>query len=108
MANENNPNKQQLEIEVPKEEMQGRYTNLAVISHTGGEFFIDLIMRSPGAPKARVQARAVMTPESAKQLLIALQQNVQRYEMTFGEITPRTPGNGGNGPINFPIPKGQA
>ena len=36
-----------------------------------------------------------------------LNENIRKYEATFGQITPRTPGNG-NGPINFPIPQGQA
>lgn len=103
--NENNQN--QIQIEVPVEEMKGRYANLAMIAHTPNDFFIDMIMLAPNMPKARVQSRIIMTPENAKQLLVALQQNVRKYEMTFGEIKPRNAG-GGNGPISFPLPKGQA
>ncbi|MBR3100353.1 MAG: DUF3467 domain-containing protein [Muribaculaceae bacterium] len=104
---ENNENKKQIQIEVPTEEMQGRYSNLAVITHGPNDFFLDLILLAPNTPKARVQSRVIMTPENAKQLLAALQQNIQKYEMTYGEIRPRNAGSG-NGPINFPIPKGQA
>ena len=32
-------------------------------------------------------SRIIMTPENAKQLLLALQDNVSKYEATFGEIT---------------------
>ena len=87
--------------------MQGNYANLAVITHGPNDFFLDMILMAPNTPKARVQSRIIMTPENAKQLLMALQQNIQKYEMTFGEIRPRNAG-GGNGPINFPLPKGQA
>ena len=105
---ENNENKKnQIQIEVPADEMQGRYSNLAVITHGPNDFFLDMILMGPNTPKARVQSRIIMTPENAKHLLMALQQNIQKYEMTYGEIRPRNAG-GGNGPINFPLPKGQA
>ena len=105
MANENKQN--QIQIEVPADEMQGRYSNLAVITHGPNDFFLDMLLLSPGTNKARVQSRIVMTPENAKKLLAALQQNIQKYEMAYGEILPRTAGSG-NGPISFPTPKGQA
>ena len=77
MANNDN-NQQQIQIEVPNEEMQGRYANLAVITHSPNEFFIDMILLAPNTPKARVQSRVVMTPENAKQLMFALQKNEQQ------------------------------
>ena len=61
MANNDN-NQQQIQIEVPNEEMQGRYANLAVITHSPNEFFIDMILLAPNTPKARVQSRVVMPP----------------------------------------------
>ena len=99
MENENNNQGQQIQIEVPAEEMQGKYANLA------------MILMAPNMPKARVQSRIIMTPENAKQLLSALAQNVQKYEQTFGEIEPRMPRGAQPGPdgiIDFPLPKGQA
>ena len=36
-------------------------------------------------------SRIIMTPENAKQLLLALQDNVSKYEATFGEIKQRVP-----------------
>lgn len=109
--NDNNKQQQQIQIEVPNEEMQGRYANLAVITHGPNDFFIDMILLAPNTPKARVQSRVVMTPENAKQLMFALQQNVQQYEATFGEIKQHVPVNGGQTPdgiMDFPLPKGQA
>lgn len=91
MADNNNDNQQQqIQIEVPNEEMQGHYANLAVITHGPNDFFFDMILLAPNTPKARVQSRIIMTPENAKQVLFALQQNIEKYEMTFGEIKPRT------------------
>ena len=102
-------NKKQLEIEVPNEEMQGKYANLAVISHGPNDFFLDMILMAPNTPKARVQSRIIMTPENAKQLLFALQQNISNYERTFGEIIQRKAKNAqDDGIMDFPLPKGQA
>lgn len=111
MANNNNSQQeQQIQIEVPQEEMQGKYANLAVITHGPNDFFLDMILLAPNTPKARVQSRIIMTPENAKQLLIALQQNIQKYEASFGEIKPKTAQNqpGPDGIIDFPLTRGKA
>ncbi len=84
-------NQQQIQIEVPQEELQGRYANLAVITHGPNDFFLDMILLAPNTPKARVQSRIIMTPENAKKLLGALGQNIQQYEKQFGEITVKVP-----------------
>ena len=107
---ENKNNQKQIQIEVPNEELQGKYANLAVITHGPNDFFLDMILLAPNTPKARVQSRIIMTPENAKQLMVALQQNIQKYESTFGAIVPRT-GNRqpmNDGIMDFPLPKGQA
>jgi len=106
MANENNKN--QLQVELPKEEMQGRYSNMAMIAHSANDFFIDMILRAPNMPQARVQSRIIMAPQHAKELMLALQENVRRYESTFGEIKLNRPANSNNGIMDFPLPKGQA
>ena len=46
--------------------------------------------------KAKVKSRIVMTPEHAKRLAMALQDNLMRYEAQFGEI--RLPERGGYAP----------
>lgn len=85
-------NKQQeLKIEVTPEVASGNYANLAVISHTPNEVFVDFIAMVPNMQQARVQSRIIMTPENAKNLLGALADNIRKYEATFGEIKPRTP-----------------
>ena len=97
-------NKQEIKIELTPEIASGHYANLAVISHTPGEFFVDFINVAPNMPQARVQSRIIMNPENAKNLLFALRDNIQKYESTFGEIERKTPrnNNGNNG--NLPNP----
>lgn len=95
--------KQELKIELTPEVAAGHYANLAVISHTPGEFFIDFINVAPNMPQAKVQSRIIMNPENAKNLLMALRDNLQRYEKTFGEITRKTPLNQSNNDLPNPF-----
>ncbi len=84
-------NKKELKIEITPEVAAGHYSNLAVISHSPNEFFVDFITMAPNMPQAKVQSRIIMTPENAKNLLAALSDNVRKYEATFGEIKNRQP-----------------
>ena len=86
MENENNNNPEQLQIELKDEVAQGTYANLAIITHSTSEFILDFVRIMPGLPKAGVQSRIVMTPENAKRLLFALQDNIVKYEKNFGPI----------------------
>lgn len=85
MANEQN-NPGQLQIELTPEVAKGTYANLVMIAHGKTEFILDFIPMLPGLPKAQVQHRIVMVPEHAKRLLYALQENIARYEQSFGPI----------------------
>lgn len=87
---ENQNNNGELQIELNEQVAQGVYTNLALITHSSAEFVLDFIRVLPGLPKAGVQSRVVMAPEHAKRLLMALQENVAKYERVFGPI--KTPG----------------
>ena len=63
------------------EEMaQGTYANLAIISHSSSELILDFIRVVPGAPKAQVKSRVILTPDNAKRLLFALQDNLAKFE----------------------------
>lgn len=84
MEKENQGN--QLQIELKEDVAQGTYANLAVITHSSSEFILDFIRVMPGLPKASVKSRIVLTPEHAKRLMRALQDNISKYENTFGPI----------------------
>ena len=77
---------QQLQIELKEDVAEGTYANLAVIAHSSSEFVFDFIRMMPGVAKAQVKSRIVMTPEHAKRLAYALQDNLRKYESLFGEI----------------------
>ncbi len=79
-------NQQQINIELGPKEAEGIYSNLALISHSPAEFVIDFTRLVPGVPNARVYARIIMTPQHAKSLLAALQDNIEKYEKQYGEI----------------------
>ena len=75
-----------INIELDPEMAQGTYSNLAIINHSGSEFVVDFINIMPGAPKAKVRSRIILTPQHAKRFLKALGENVQRFEAAHGEI----------------------
>ena len=96
----------QLNIELSAEVAEGTYSNLAIISHSTSEFVVDFIRIMPGTPKANVKSRIILTPEHAKRLLFALQENVAKYEKTFGQI--RVPQQESRTIAPFDINKGEA
>lgn len=77
----------QLQIELKEEVAQGIYSNLAIISHSSSEFILDFIRVVPGVPKANVQSRIILSPEHAKRLKQALEENMAKYERVFGPVT---------------------
>ena len=77
---------QQINIELTEEMAEGIYSNLAIINHSASEFVVDFVCIMPGAPKAKVKSRIVLTPQHAKRLIKALAENVQRFEQAHGEI----------------------
>lgn len=84
MEKENQSN--QLQIELNNDVAQGTYANLAIITHSSSEFIMDFIRVMPGVPKAGVKSRIILTPEHAKRLMRALQDNISKYENSYGPI----------------------
>lgn len=78
--------KNQINIELTDEVAGGIYSNLAIITHSPSEFILDFVSLMPGAPKAKVKSRIVMTPQHAKRLYKALADNLSKYESNFGPI----------------------
>ncbi len=76
----------QINVSLDEKVAEGIYANLALISHSPAEFFMDFARMVPGTPKASVHARVIMTPSHCKFLLNALKENIERYEKQFGEI----------------------
>lgn len=81
--------KKELQIEIQPDVADGKYSNLAIIGHSASEFIIDFLAVMPNTPKAKVKSRVIMTPENAKRLAMALNENIHKYEGNFGEIDVR-------------------
>ena len=103
---DDNKKKDGLNIELSEEVAQGSYSNLAIINHSPSEFVLDFIQMMPGVSKAKVKSRIILTPQHAKRLMKALNDNVSKYEDQHGEIQDLDPGKGV--PINFGGPAAQA
>lgn len=105
---EKNLKPQQLNIELSEEIGQGVYSNLAVITHSSSEFVVDFVRIMPGIPKANVKSRIILTPEHAKRLLFALQDNIKKYEAVNGPIKNNPGSDQMLPPMNFGGPTAQA
>lgn len=84
--NEKQPKEGQLNIELDEKIADGTYSNLAIINHSVSEFIVDFITVMPGAPKAKVKSRIILTPEHAKRFTKALAENIKRFEAANGKI----------------------
>lgn len=79
-------NSNQIDIELSEEVAEGIYSNLAIISHSNSEFVADFVRLLPGVPKAKVKSRIVLSPQHAKRLMMALSDNIDKFEKAFGPI----------------------
>jgi len=101
-------NKNQLNIELKEDMAQGKYANLAVITHSSSEFIVDFVGVMPGVPKAQVVSRIIMTPEHIKRLMLALSDNIKKFESIHGPIKNIESMGGPIMPINFGGPTAEA
>jgi len=76
----------QVRIEMDDAMAQGAYVNLAFIRHAETEFTMDFIYLQPQEPKAKVRARIISSPGHTKRFLVALQENIKKYEEKYGAI----------------------
>ncbi len=95
-----NPEQRTVNIEIGDKEWEGIYSNFVIITHSNSEFVLDFARMLPGANKAKVFARILMTPQHAKALLGTLEGNIQKFEGEHGEIK-LSPNDPSRGPIGF-------
>ncbi|MGL4364215.1 MAG: DUF3467 domain-containing protein [Bacteroidales bacterium] len=76
----------EISIELNEDVARGTYSNLAIITHSSSEFIVDFVCMLPAVPKAPVVSRIILTPEHAKRLMNALQDNLMKYEAAHGTI----------------------
>ena len=83
---ENKKKKHQIKIELEDNIGQGEYVNFVIVTHSPAEFVMDFIRVLPGMKKSNVKSRIIMAPMHAKTLMLALRDNVTKFEKKFGEI----------------------
>lgn len=76
----------QLQIQLDDDTAQGLYANLTMVNHTETEFTLDFIYLQPQQPRAKVRARIISSAKHTKRLLLALKENLDKYEKKFGAI----------------------
>ena len=101
MDKENKNKKHQIKIEIDENTGQGEYVNFAVVTHSIAEFILDFIRVLPGVPKSKVKSRVIISPIHAKTFMLALQDNIKKFENKYGQIK-----IGNKAPsVQFKIPK---
>lgn len=75
-----------LQIQIDEDVAQGIYVNMATVTHSPTEFLFDFIFVQPQQPRGKVRSRIITSPQHAKRFLLAMQENLRRYEERFGKI----------------------
>jgi hypothetical protein len=83
-------------VMVPDQARPGVYANLALVSHSGHEFSLDLCQVQHGAEgdevRADVVSRVHLPPTMVRSLIRTLQANLDAYEGRFGAVRHVEPG----------------
>ncbi len=90
------PSEVQLQIQIDDDTANGQYVNMALVNHTETEFTLDFIYVQPQQPKAKVRSRIITNPKHMKRLLLAMQDNLAKFEAKFGTILMTDP----EGPVH--------
>jgi predicted protein tyrosine phosphatase len=77
---------QQIQIKITDEILKGAYSNQALISHTATEFILDFINIYPAQAQGIITSKVIMSPAHMKSMIIAMQDNLKKYEEQFGPI----------------------
>ena len=86
------PPEMQLQIQLDDAIANGQYANMALVNHTETEFTLDFIFVQPQQPRAKVLSRIITNPKHMKRLMMAMQDNLAKYEQKFGPIEVKDPG----------------
>ncbi len=77
---------QGIQVKAAENELFGRYSTLAQITHTAEEFTIRFLYVAPDNMVGQLQASIITSPGHAKRFHRALGENIRRFEEKFGEI----------------------
>lgn len=75
-----------IQIKATDDKLKGEYANTMQVLHTKEEFVLDFLNIFP--PNGTLNARIILNPGHFKRMLVALQDNLAKYEARFGNISP--------------------
>ena len=78
----------EIKIDFPANLRGGVYCNHMIVTHTKEEFIMDFMMVAP--PVGSVTARVIMNPGHMKRTVLALQDNLKKYEKNIAKIEEAT------------------
>lgn len=76
----------QIQIKASDDTLKGEYANMMQILHSKEEFVLDFINVFP--PTGTLNARIIVSPGHMKRILVAITENLAKYEAQFGNVTP--------------------
>ena len=79
---QNNP--QKINIKATDEKIKGEYSNVMQIMHTKEEFVMDFLNVFP--PTGTLNSRIIVSPGHFKRMMRAMEENLKKYESTFGKL----------------------
>lgn len=75
---------QEMSINTGDEMSRGRYSNNMFVAHGPEEFIMDWLLKAPNGN--HLVSRIIVTPGHMKRIINALQDNLKKYELAFGEV----------------------
>ena len=84
MSKESKLQPMKVELSIDNNVAKGVYANHLVVGHTANEFFLDFF--SIAGPQGSHTARVFTSPGHMKRIINAIQDNLVRYENSFGKI----------------------
>jgi len=84
MNQQNQPQGTQIQIKASDEKLKGEYSNAVQIMHTKEEVVLDFFNVFP--PTGTLNSRVILSPGHFKRMINAMQENLEKYENSFGKI----------------------
>lgn len=81
-----NQNQTKMQIKITDEVLKGVYANAMQVAHSSEEFVLDFMNLSSHQGIGVVNAKVIMSPGHLKRVIAALQDNLKKYEESFGSI----------------------
>ncbi len=83
----NKQEKKESPITISAKIANGVYANFNAVTHTNADVVLDFIHLVPGAAKAKVKARVIIAPSTAKNLIKDLEEALENYEKQYNDST---------------------